>query len=507
MSSPIRMSGLVSNLDTESIISALMSVQRTKQTKIENKKTKMEWKLDTWKSLNTKAYSFYTDKLSKMRLQSSYGTKKASSSDESVATITATNNAPAGTHTLQVNKLASAEFVTGKQLTTDENSKAISTSTKLTDLGMSSGNIITVAAGSTSNTLTISDTSTVGDFLTTLKNSGLNASYDTTQKRFFISSKASGTDNAFSLTATTTSELAGLGLDEVKNNSGTVSVASGSIVTLVAPSDASFVYNGAALTSSTNSFTVNGISMSLQGITDAGETVSLTVTNDTQAVYDSIKDFVTNYNTILKEMNTYYYADSASGYDPLTDDQKESMSDDEISKWETKIKDSLLRRDTSLGSLINTMKSNMSQSVTVNGKSYSLSNFGIATSSDYTEKGLLHIDGDEDDSTTANNTDKLMTALNEDPDTVMQVFTQLAGNFYSDLSDSMKSTSLRSTMTFYNDKEIKNTISDYKDQISEMEDKLEAMETRYYKQFSAMETALSNLNSQSSSISSMLGSS
>ena len=67
---PIRMTGLNSGLNTESIVAALMSAQRTKMTKVENKKTKLEWKKDIWSSLNTKIYDFYTKSLSKMRLKS-----------------------------------------------------------------------------------------------------------------------------------------------------------------------------------------------------------------------------------------------------------------------------------------------------------------------------------------------------------------------------------------------------------------------------------------------------
>ena len=504
-SSPIRMTGLVSNMDTESIIQSLMSAQSTKKTKIENKITKLEWKQETWKDLNKKIYSLYNGKLSKLRFQSSFMTKKAVSSNESVATVTASNSAPSGTHTLKVNSLASAQFLTGDQLSTDVNSKAITTGTLLTDLGMAEGNEITVTAGTTTKSLVVSGTTTVNDFLSTLKEAGLNASYDTTQKRFFISSKESGTENAFTLTASDSSELSKLGLDEVGYTDGAVSVAEGSIVSLVPPSDASFVYNGAELTSSTNDITVNGISLSLMAKTGTDETISLAITDDKQAVYDMVKDFVKEYNEVLKEMNEYYYADSARGYDPLTDDEKEAMSEDEIEKWETKIKDSLLRRDTTLSSLLDVMKTNLSQSVSVNGKSYSLSSFGIATSSDYTEKGLLHIAGDPDDTTTSLATDKLMAALTEDPEAVMLTLTELAGNLYDKLNENMSSTELRSALNVYNDKEIQKSIDNYENDLDVMEKRLQDMENRYYKQFSAMETALSKLNSQSNSLASMLG--
>ena len=73
---PLRMTGMTSGLDTDSIVSALMEAQTTKKTKVENKKTKLEWTQNIWTGLNKKLYSFYTDSAGKMRFQSSYQTSQ-----------------------------------------------------------------------------------------------------------------------------------------------------------------------------------------------------------------------------------------------------------------------------------------------------------------------------------------------------------------------------------------------------------------------------------------------
>jgi flagellar hook-associated protein 2 len=203
-------------------------------------------------------------------------------------------------------------------------------------------------------------------------------------------------------------------------------------------------------------------------------------------------------------LNDSYYADLAKGYEPLTDDQKEAMTDDQIEKWETKIKDSLLRRDNTLGTLISSVRNTMSRSVAVDNKAQYLSTFGIVTT-DYTERGLLHINGDKDDQSVADEENDLMTALTNDPDKVMKVFTKLASDLYDDLGEKMKSTSMRSALTFYNDKEMKKQIDDYEDNLDVMDEKLQDMESRYYKQFTAMEKAMSQMNSQSNYLTSMLG--
>ncbi|MDF2944213.1 MAG: hypothetical protein K0S01_3071 [Herbinix sp.] len=513
----IKLSGLTSGMDTESMVTELMKAQRMKSTKIENKITKVGWTQDKWKDLNTKLYSFYTGPLSKMRMQGSFNTKKVSSSDESKAEISANTAAPDGTHLLKIKQLASAQFVTGKQLGTDLNSNTITSKTKLTDLGFvaDENNKISIDAGKKVITIGISETTTVGSITNALKDAGLNASYDTSQKRFFISSKESGYTNAFSISTAGTVDLSKLGLSTItktNNGDGTVSVTGDSNIKLVAPADAKAIYNGAELTSTTNTLTANGVTINLKGVTKGldtadtsdDETISLSVSNNTKEIYDMIKGFVKSYNELTTGMSEAYYADSSKGFEPLTEDEKSSMTDDQITKWEDKIKNSLLRRDNTLSSLLDNMRSSLSESVEVNGKKYSLSSFGIG-SENYSEKGLLHIKGDADDSLVSGFEDKLMKALTEDPDTVMKVFNELAGDLYEKMTDNMSSTTLRSALTFYNDKEMTKTVTNYKSDLKKMEDRLKDMENRYYKQFSAMESAMTKMNSESSSLASMLG--
>ena len=148
--------------------------------------------------------------------------------------------------------------------------------------------------------------------------------------------------------------------------------------------------DGAELTDSSNEFTVNGLTLNLTSTTynkttKEYEEVQLNVTNDTDTVYKMVKDFVKEYNDILKEFITIYNAASAKDYEPLTDDQKEAMSDDEVEKWENKIKDSLLRRDNTISSITAGMRTAMLTTTKVDRKTYSLASNGIKTSSDYTE--------------------------------------------------------------------------------------------------------------------------
>lgn len=276
--------------------------------------------------------------------------------------------------------------------------------------------------------------------------------------------------------------------------------------------DAKITLNGIEYEGSSNSFSINGLNIEAQAVTGEGDAnaISITTKTDTQGMYDKIKEFFSQYNSIINEITSLYNADSAKGYEPLTDDEKSAMSDKEVEKWEEKIKSSLLRRDDTLEGLMSAMTNAMSQSYEVNGKKYSLSSFGISTlgylNAAKNEQYAYHIDGDEDDSVVSGNTDKLMEALTSDPDTVVSYMQQLASGLYSAIGDKMGSSTLSSIYTVYNDKEMASEYSDYTSLIKKWEDKLSEKEEYYYKKFSSMETALSKLNSQSSSFSNYFGS-
>lgn len=275
--------------------------------------------------------------------------------------------------------------------------------------------------------------------------------------------------------------------------------------------DAVIKLNGVTYTGDSNSFSINGLSITAQAETGDGDANAITITTstDTQGIYDKIKDFLTQYNALINEITSLYNADSAKGYEPLTDEEKDSLSETEIEKWEEKIKASLLRRDNSLESVMNAMTSAMSKGVKIGDKTYYLSSFGINTlgylNAPENEQNAYHIYGDEDDAATAGKDDKLMAAITADPDTVVEFMQNLATNLYNAVGDKMKSTTLSSVYTVYNDKEMASEYSDYTDLIKKWEEKLQKQEDYYYEKFSAMETALAKLNSQSSSLSSLLG--
>lgn len=343
---------------------------------------------------------------------------------------------------------------------------------------------------------------------------GVDEDSEKTRMAAYTEKYASVTDRneALSSSALTSLGLADISVDadgKVTVNGGANDSTNTSIPTgmaLIEGSDSKIILNGAELTSSSSVVSANGLEISLTGVTKENESVTFSVATDTDAIYDSVKSFLKEYNSVMKEMNTLYNADSAKGYEPLTSQEKEAMSDDEVKEWETKIKNSLLRSDSTLGSIINAMRSAMQTTVEYDGGTYALSSLGIMTSTDYTEGGLLHIYGDPDDSVYSAKDDKLKKALEENPDVVIATLTGVFGNLRQTMSDKMAGSKYSSSMSFYNDIKMKSDVKDYESDIKDWEDKLAEMEDTYYSKFTAMETALAKLQSQQSTMSGLFSS-
>ena len=613
----VRITGLNSGLDTDAIVQELVKSYSGQKENIEKKQTKLEWKQDAWKELNTKIYNFYSSQLSNLRMTSAYKAKSASVSDTSKATVKAGNGAAIGTQKLEITQTAQAGYLTGSKVKTRSGAAATG-QTNMSELGLTGTTTFSFKVGNNTKKIDISASDTIQNAVEKFRTAGVSASFDKDSQRFFISSKESGEAGNFTLTVDNYSSLSGselkvgedyatrmttasdLGITEkvqlkVKVNGedktveidptdelfkiegkfaatglkasfndsthkliltqdsgenvdftfdydgnardtldklGLLTTAQGGQATRYTVKgndalsalglldedhggsaiklegrDAKILLNGAEFTSKDGNFSINGLSISALQKTEGEITINTSV--DSQGIYDSIKNFFKEYNELMKEMDTLYNADSSKGYEPLTDDEKDKLTDTEIEKWEKKIKDSLLRRDSTLNSVAETMRTALAKSYTINGKSYSLSNFGIKTQSylaaGKNEKSLYHIDGDSDDKLTKTANDKLMAAINSDPEGVADFFSQLVKGAYQALDKKMRSSSMSSAYVVYNDKQITNELKEYKTKISDWEDKVKYYEDFYYKKFSAMEKAMANLQSSQNSLSMLLG--
>ena len=570
---PIRLSGINSGLDTDAIVKELVSAYSLKTEKYEKQKTTLEWKQDAWKSLNTKIYGFYTN-VSNMRYSSAYSLKKTTLSDNTKAVVTAGTDAVTGTQKLNILQTAQASYLTGAYIGEDATAKstlkdlgykggATTIKVKVAGEPVPEGEKVDEKAEKDKYVeIKIGADTKISDLMNQFGEAGLNANFDANNGRIFLSAKESGAAADFDLVAENENAyqaLRALGLADAEDEAANIKrqadaynklyaeymnaaddqkaelvkklneysaevkqVAAGqkkaeevvdtdNVATKIAGQDAIITLNGVQYTSTSNTFTINGLTIEATGVTGEGDKNAITIaTNtDTQAIYDKVKDFLTEYNNLINEITKLYNAESAKDFEPLTDEEREAMSDEQIEKWEGKIKSALLRRDNSLGNIMNAMINSMSQTYEVNGEKLSLSSFGISTlgflNAAENEQNAYHIAGDEDDENTSDKKDKLMAAIQENPDQVMDFMKQLASNLYTSIDEKMKSTELSSAYKIYNDKELDREMTDIEKLLAKWEDKIAEQEEYYYDKFSQMEVALSKLQSQTNSLSGLLG--
>ena len=595
-SNMVRITGMNSGLDTETIIQELVKAKRTKVDKIKKDNTKLEWKQDAWKDLNKEIKSLFSGTVSNLRYTSAYKKKITSASNSAAVNVITGAGAMNSVQNLSIKKLAKSGYLTGQEVKTADGSKA-SASTLLKDLQLkdAAGNPIegladingegsfTITSGGKSTEIKINADTTIGNLVSQLNGAGVSANFDAKNQRLFIGAASSGEENDFRIMANDSIgfaalSLAGINVDPSAEESGKTANEYGKLsdyynvlkgqskddainaitsdttseiykmlkaectdkenpdfdaaydklmaklefADSVANSDNSKFYskdavrlegsdaeielNGATFKSATNNVEVNGLTFECKAIAD---NITITTTDDTEGVYDVVKDFLKKYNELAKKIDTLYNADSAKGYEPLTDDEKDAMSDKEIEKWEDKIKGAILKGDSTLGNIFSSMKDIMAQGFEVNGKKLYMADFGISTANYFEaedhERALYHIDGDKDDTYSSGNEDKLKTMIATDPDSVVSFFTQLSNALYDKLSKLSASTTTSSFGSFYEDKQMKTDLSSYATKIAEAEAKLTDYEDKYYAKFSKMESALAAMDSKSNYLSGLFG--
>ncbi len=536
----MRLSGLMSGMDTESIVQQLVEARSNKVTKVKNSQTKLGWKQEIWKGLNSKLKTLQS-KLQDLRFSSGYAKKATKSSNESAVSVLTGDGAVEGVQELEIHQMAKTAYMTGGKVSFKEgiSGAAVSTDTIMGNLMNFDGDEtksfkVTVGSGDDAKVTGIDVTSstTVSEVLSQLKNAGLNANFDTTQKRFYISAKESGAAGNFEFTsakkvlvgtgeegeelkweyedAPDNGVLSALGLTVEKVVDGENETSGlGGVATMIKGQDAKITLNGVDYTNTHNTFEVNGLTITAHSKTN-GEKITLTTQRDTDGIYNMIKDFFKSYNEIINEMDKLYNGESAKGYEPLSDEEKSNMSESEIEKYEQKIKDSLLRRDSGLGTVSSAIKKVMMSGFSVNGKTLYLANFGIETANYFNaadnERNAYHICGDADDVDFSAKQDKLKSMIASDPDTVISFFSQLTQSLYTEMNNQSKAVEgYRSFGSFYDDKKMKSDYDDFKSKIKDEEKKLADYEDKWYAKFAAMETAMAKMQQNASAVTALLG--
>lgn len=257
-------------------------------------------------------------------------------------------------------------------------------------------------------------------------------------------------------------------------------------------------YNGLEIERSSNTFQINGVEITLKEANTGPVTFSSTA--DVDAIYDTIKKFVDSYNTLIETIKGKTGEKKNRSYAPLTDEQKEAMSESQIEKWEKFARQGTLYRDSTLNSLLTKMRTSIYTQV--QGSTIgTLDKIGISTTKDYLAGGKLEI-----------NEEKLRKAIAEDPNAIYEMFMSdgettgekgIARRVRADLQNAMKEIGDKAgsaTSVGNTGYSLGKLLDDYEDRITAFERKLVDMENRLYRQFTAMETAINKANSQSANL-------
>lgn len=342
-------------------------------------------------------------------------------------------------------------------------------------------------------------------------------SYSQLTKRFSITSKATGAAQTISASDTTGSFVGTL-FGGAVNATGTDAQ-----VEITEPGQPKTTVYQAS-----NDFAIDGISYSLK---DIGET-SFTTGGNPNKIVDKVKDFINQYNSLIQGINDKISEKKQYTYKPLTDSQKADMKDDDIKKWEDKAKQGIISNDSDLQSMLTKMRTSFYDAVKDAG--ISLNDIGLSTTNDLSKSGQIVIDEE-----------KLRTAIQNNPDKVMNIFIKKSNSQPSYIaSDSKDINAAADRQTRYNEEGIFQRLNDimqdytrtfngkgtlikkagikgdsteynnaFTDRIKEkltaisnMEKALQVKEENYYKKFSALETAMSKMNSQQAWLAQQLGS-
>lgn len=194
----MRLSGLVSGMDTDAMIEELVSAYSVKKDNIYRQRKTLEYKQEAWKDLNSKIYGFYTKTLSNMQLSSNYSLKTTTSSNENKATVKASTTAVNGTQELKIKQLAKIGYLTGAKIETQSGGE-VTEATKLSELGIKDSQL-NVTIGGETKTIDLKASMNIKELKAELGELGLTASFDELNGRFFISAKTGGAEADFTIT-------------------------------------------------------------------------------------------------------------------------------------------------------------------------------------------------------------------------------------------------------------------------------------------------------------------
>ncbi|MDU3520666.1 MAG: flagellar filament capping protein FliD [Clostridium saudiense] len=494
-----RITGLATGMDIDEMVTNMLTGEQSKIDKAEQKKQTQTWQQEIYRDVITDVkglYDKYFTATSADYILSSkvFTNMTVSSSNSSVITATASAGASSVNYKFEVSQLATApKFSSTKD--------GLAKTSNLGDLGLTGETTFKINYGEESSEITIDKDDTIESLISKINASTdgkIKASFSEMTGKFSIESTTTGSESKLQIIGESTDEsgtakgaleFLGIGNSEVLGTDSKVNVfdSSGNIIR-------------EGMTNSSNTFTLDGITYTLNGTTNANETVTLTSTQDTQSTVNTMKAFIEEYNSMLDNIYSLVTEKKNTDYDPLTDAQKEEMSETEIEKWEEKAKAGILRNDSGLRSFVEDMKTAVYGSLGDLG--ISLSDIGITSVSDYNKPGQLALDEEVFTKALEENGELVYKATTAALEKIKTVTYNYAG---SSASVFAKKAGIEKTSTAVNNifsEQIKKQETKIKELITKMEEKQEAL----YAKFASLESSMNTLNSQMSYLVSSLSS-
>jgi flagellar hook-associated protein 2 len=502
----MRISGLASGMDIEEIVKQLMNVERIPVNRLYQEKQALEWKREDYRNINSQLLSF-RNKVFDMRLSSTYLSKSINVSKPEILNAVAGGQAQEGIYEIIVEKIATKAYANSTERLVDKKGEPLLVTDALinvfdfTDLESAS---FKIKAGDDNEFVEIRfDYDVIGDNIINIdiekdslkdlmgkinnSGAGIHMFYDGSERKMFISSNNPGEDIYIQSTGGTAIEdsfiMSSLKID--LNNTDAYRAAK----------KATFYINGYKFEGlNSNTITFGGITYTLKA--ETSEPVYLEISQDINKAFNAISEFVEQYNKLITTINTKLKEPYYRNFPPLTDEQKEAMSDKEIELWEEKAKSGLIRKDIILTSAMSRLRIVMGSTLS-DGDIRTLSQIGITTSANYLDGGLLNI-----------NEEKLRKALIENPNSVYNLFAVndeeggkqgIAIKLQEILDLTIKTITDRAGQdsSLIDRSYLAKQINDTEKRIETMEERLIKIEERYWQQFTAMEKALSEMYAQS----------
>ena len=429
----LRITGLASGIDTETMVSNLMKAERVRLDRVEADKQTLVWKQELYNDMNKDFASFILDSRKDFGLTTVTSTgamlsnsyenlnwvKKATSSNEDIATVSATAKALNGTYSVNVGQLAEGVTLASSDSISVDLSKEnladrFALMFKLKDDGTIDDTIqFTITTDKGSQEFSFSGTNTMTDVVNAINSAkvttadkkkislGVRAMYDSTIDRFFLQTTGTGGDASIKIDTTAGSVgEAFIGKLNLNATSGTEVTGKNAIIDFA---------GATGIEMPSNQFTINGIDFNLKttGI------FNITVDTDVDKVYEKIDNFVKKYNELVEKSNNLLTEKQYRDYKPLTAEQKKDMDKKDIELWEEKAKSGLLRSDDITSRTMQNIRRGMYDKVDkVNGSYDLITKIGITTEKFVSGSigGKLTIDEA-----------KLKTALKEDANGVLEL--------------------------------------------------------------------------------------